>query len=275
MWWWSAISKLILDYIGDPQTFILIVLIAAVILWWHKEMKTGWFDYSGDLVNRLEKTIQVYSALEISILYYLRNPLPEGEKEIMLKLGQDNQYFSQSLYGAAAHFIRYRSIEQLEICLAIIQEESPKLRSRYLESVPNPHNSTDSTTHFFNVAFKILKPVILTLFSITLVAFYFATVHIAVDYTFGDKVAVMINLLVVTVLGLLLISLVVDEDFRRRVKWRVMSVLLFSGVVTLLLTPWYVKVIILVIGAAGVHYLDKQLRKNEKFDEWKHKGSYL
>lgn len=261
---WNGMSRLLLEALGEPQIVLIVMLALFCIVLFYKETKSSSNQYANNLLVRLDKTLELYGALETRMLIHLRTKSSQTEKELMELIGSTYPYVSQDVHDALAQYLRYRDLESLDICVGLIQKETPLLRKKYEGHVPDLHDSLEGAMRTFHILGKALGPTLFTLGALAIVVgFVMGMTAISHEPSRDRQIAMEFDLGMGAFVGLYFYFMYKDRAFWKGTNW-LAKVLPFLCLSYILPETWYMKLvfflasIIIVFFANWVLYIRKR-----------------
>lgn len=177
------LDNLLLSLTNDKVTSWLTLVILFLCVWLFKEVRRQYLEDNKEAISRIDKAIEAYGALEISILSYLNNECEETKKTIFEKVAAMYPYFqifyhSNNLSFFLLNFNRSKLEELLKIINndlnILVKEQSMRVH------VIKGEGSISRINYFIDTTLSSLfGPVITTIVTLIIFAFVGFVVYAA------------------------------------------------------------------------------------------------
>lgn len=244
-----TLDSLLQSLTNDKVTSWLIIVILVLCVWLFKEVRTQYLEDNNKAVSRIDKAIEAYGALEVSILSYLNDECEENKKAILEKISAMYTHFqifqhTESLSFYVLNFNRNDLENLLKIAnddLSFLVKEQ-KMRVHIIKG----EGIISRIEYFFNTTLSsLLGPVIITVFTIYLFAFslYVAFDVYAIDdwrdriyiYTLSMDFVIVIRIIATTV------DLLREKKLKHTVaNWPILLFSFLVLIVPFIVHKWYI-----------------------------------
>lgn len=212
---------------GNVYLFLFIILSVWVLFWLYKELRKENWERSGKALERLDKTLETYGALECSLLLYLENTNGDGaKKQLYESVGKSYPYLSINMAEKMQGLYENDAPEYGRECIEMLRKEIKILKNSNAEVVPQLRNGEMSTWFdraFSTVNSRFFEPfgnaLLLLLFVYSLVLVVIMVSQPIPDAVKGEIILIWIALYALAVLVISTIATLVDGKFKQLLRW--------------------------------------------------------
>lgn len=268
---WAAIGTALRDWVGEPEYVLATVMGIWLIIWLYKGIYDGIVSHASQTVERTDKTLEIYGALETLMLRVLRDTKDkDAQNELLAKIGESYPYVSDSLFEELTKYIRSLDMQQLRYCLGQIQKETPRLRTKYEERIPEIHSNFDESFFWIKMIAPQMKAISITFFWLCvgslLTVFTLGTINVP------DEQRLSIILSLISICFFVLFALIWINSKEYRTEATLLEKFIPSGFLLTFFFTWWVFKILLI---CAVFFLLDRIKKNRKLKKVKRQGIYM
>ncbi|ASS74319.1 hypothetical protein CIG75_04515 [Tumebacillus algifaecis] len=268
---WAAIGTALRDWVGEPEYVLATVMGIWLIGWVYKGIYDAIVSHTSQTVERADKTLEIYGALETLMLRVLRDTKDkDAQNELLAKIGESYPYVSDSLFEELTKYIRSLDMQQLRYCLGQIQEETPRLRTKYEERIPEIHTNFDETFFWIKMIAPQLKAIGITLFWLCVGSILTVFILGTMDVPNEQRASIILSLISLCFFVFFAYSLISSKEYRT--KATLLQKIIPAGfLLTFFFTWWVYKLIVI----CAVIFLLDRVTKNRKLKKVKRQGNYM
>ncbi|QDS35519.1 hypothetical protein [Brevibacillus brevis] len=157
---------------GDQEkaTYLLIIL---VTIWLFKEMRSRYIQFDDSKTARFDKTLEIYGALEVSIVLYLKEQNETTAKNLYECISRSYSALSRNIHKLVSSFLETHEVDKLIEILVELRKESSELKYEQSRKTYQLNNTEDYLGYYWNHFKTFFVPVFLTFVTVVVILFSF------------------------------------------------------------------------------------------------------
>ncbi|MGG0794555.1 hypothetical protein ABE137_11180 [Brevibacillus laterosporus] len=155
---------------GDHETATYLVLV-LIAIWLFKEIRIRYIHLDDAKEVRLDKTLEAYGALEISILMFLKEQNETTSKNLYESIIKSYSLVSSKLHKLLANYLDFNEDNKLREILKELRIETVNLKNEQSKLVNKSSNSQEHIQYYGGYLKTFIFPLGLTLFTLAIILY--------------------------------------------------------------------------------------------------------